>query len=389
MDSLVWGKLAAAAVAVASVSVVHAQSNARGSLASIDFGAALCVDTGERPSVDATVAAAMKRAVQPAGTGKRVGYQVVACEGALSDSSCFAQQKVLVCRESVIDRILRVAAWAVTRHQEASEATYEEFRLRVPRWVVDAAKYADGAVLNPDVDKASTQLREAYRRLHAEPNSSFSTFSPAEQIYAATVDYALAVLVGHELSHVFGEQCPIAIPARAEESGLVRRLLALQHTGELFCPRSPSLEEVRADICGLRHIRQVTSSLAEQKGDLKAVNLAARLGADLVGFQNTFGWRPRPGVPVGTYGFLELKQYLYEPMRVLAFGVEFSPSTGSQPAVCGEAASLFVHGTQELSKRCAEGRGEVADDVLALLPKGVESAWNGGKWTPASFSCER
>jgi hypothetical protein len=386
-----WRRRTATAAASAAffAPLAYGQPDARGSLASIDFGVALCVDAGKRAVVDATVAAAIKRAVRPAATGKRVGYRVVTCDDVLPDSSCFAQQKVLVCRESVVDRVLRAASWAIAKHQESTEANYEAFRLRVPRWSLDAVKYADGVTSSLAADRISPQLRETYTLLQAEPDSSLSALSHSEQVFAATVDYALAALIGHELSHVFEERCPVTSPARTEESGLVRKLLGLHHSGELFCPRNPSPEEVRADICGLRHIRLVSSSLAARGGDRQAIELAARLAADLVAFQNIFGWRPRPGVPAGSYGFLELRQYLYEPMRVLAYGVELSPSTGNQPPVCGESASLFVHGTQELSKRCTDGKGQVSDDILALVPKGVEDSWNGARWTQASFSCEK
>jgi hypothetical protein len=35
-----------------------------------------------------------------------------------------------------------------------------------------------------------------------------------------------------------------------------------------------------------------------------------------------------------------------------------------------------------------EGNGDVGDHVLALLPKGVETSWNGAPWTADSYSCE-
>jgi len=368
---------------------VYSQFAPPGSLASIDFGVALCTDSKSAQAVDLTVSSAVKRAVLPAANGKNVGYRVVPCEGVIADASCFAQEKVLVCRASVVERILRSAAWAALAYEGSGAITYDTFRLRVPRWNVEAVRYADGARPDEGVDKASVPLRDAYRDYqNANASTAAVTLTRTELLFTAVVDYALAALIGHELSHVTGERCSIPEKARVEETGLVSRLTSLHQTGELFCPRNPSPEEVRADVCGMRHIQRVTVSFTRRKADDGAMLAARRLSADIIAFNTIFGWRPRPEVPVGTYGFIELKQYLYEPMRVLAFATELGPRGALEPAVCGEAASLFVHGTQELFKRCKDAKGIIADDILTLLPKKVETSWNGAPWSPSSFACD-
>ena len=366
----------------------YPQSGPPGSLASIDFGVALWTDSTSAQAVDMTVSAAVKRAVLPAASGKKVGYRVVPCEGVISDASCFAQEKVLVCRASVIERILRSAAWAAVAYKRSGASTYDTFRLRAPRWNVEAVRYADGAQKDEGVDKASVPLRDAYRNYQgANVSTAAGALTRTELLFTAIVDYTLAALIGHELSHVTGERCPVPEKARVEETGLVSRLTSLHQTGELFCPRNPSPEEVRADVCGMRHIQRVTVSFTSGKADDGAMLAARRLSADIIAFDTIFGWRPRPGVPLGTYEFIELNQYLYEPMRVLVFGAELGPKNALEPAVCGEAASLFVHGTQELFKRCKDAKGIIADDILAFLPKKVETSWNGAPWSPASFAC--
>jgi len=84
---------------------------------------------------------------------------------------------------------------------------------------------------------------------------------------------------------------------------------------------------------------------------------------------------------------MELQEYLYAPMRLLAFGAELTLPTKGTVAVCGEAASLFVFGAQELFKSCPKANGIVSDEILALVPPAVEAAWNGAKWTPSTFAC--
>lgn len=110
-----------------------------------------------------------------------------------------------------------------------------------------------------------------------------------------------------------------------------------------------------------------------------------RVSEDLISFDVTFGWRPRPKAPPGKYSFFELNEYLYAPIRVLAYASELTPPTEGTVAVCGESASLFVFGTQQLFKICPAAIGSVSDELLALLPPAVETAWNGAQWTPASF----
>lgn len=184
-----------------------------------------------------------------------------------------------------------------------------------------------------------------------------------------------------------GERCPLEQKSNTEELGLISLFTALHQTGELFCPRPPSLEEVRADVCGLRHVRAVAQSLVSHRaGDIDAL-FARRASADLVAFNMTFGWRPRSDAPAGRYPFMELQEYLYAPVRVLAYGAELTPPTAGDVAVCGEAASLFVFGAQELFKSCPKANGIVSDQILALVPRAVETAWNGAKWTPSTFAC--
>ncbi len=84
---------------------------------------------------------------------------------------------------------------------------------------------------------------------------------------------------------------------------------------------------------------------------------------------------------------MDLQEYLYAPMRVLAFGAELTLPTKGTVAVCGEAASPFVFGAQELFKSCPKANGIVSDEVLALVPPAVEAAWNGAKWAPSTFAC--
>ena len=371
------------------IPLAHAADDAAvpGSLASIDFGVALCQEASNA-TVDPGVRAAVIRAIRPAADGKKVGFRRISCAEVAPDASCFAQEKVLLCRESVIERILRSAAWIAGRN-DVEKLKYDDFRLRETEWVSRAILYADGISKSVDIDEQDQRLRAAYGRYQeASDGDAGTAFSAKELIYFAVVDYTLAALLGHELTHVFAESCPIKEQSRVEKQGAFSALTRVQLSGELFCKRSADVNEVRADACGLRHISKVSAAYQRRGADPATMSSARRFAADLITFNLTFGWRPREGAPKGKYPFLDFKQYFYPALRSLAFAAEVAPAEAGDVAVCGEAASLVTKSTQDSSKACSGGGGIVPDDFLALLPKAVERAWNGEeKWTARTVAC--
>lgn len=353
----------------------------------IDFGVALCTDSAQQ-QVDGATRAAVIRAIVPAARGKHVGFRVVGCANVIGDATCVAEARLLICRAAAIERVQRAASWVAKRYGDVQPISYDDFRMGNNRWNVTAIRYADGLVADGTLDAALSRFKQRYDAHQSSgPSADASKLTPADLVYVATVDYVLAALIGHELSHVMGERCPLEQMAHTEELGLTGLFMALHQSGELFCPRPPSLEEVRADMCGLRHVRAITQSLTKSLAADRDAQFARRVSADLVAFNVTFGWRPRDGAPAGRYPFMELQEYLYAPIRVLAFGSELTPPAKGTVAVCGEAASLFAHGTQELFKSCPKANGIVSDKILALIPPAVEAAWNGAPWTPNTVAC--
>lgn len=223
-------------------------------------------------------------------------------------------------------------------------------------------------------------------------------------LFQTIVNYNMAALIGHEISHVFDNVCPIKTSARTEESGLFKKVVNEQQIGELFCPWFPAIEEVWADRCALRHIRHLRdkAKLNINADENKFEDFSRRVASDMIAFQSLVGWRRHKEIALGKYAQPFLQDYLYSPYRLLLMTAEIHEGISS-PVVCGESASLFVQGVQEsfrngIPKRllksapestlnCSEGKGNVSDDLLALLPKGVESSWNGSPWTKESFSC--
>ena len=79
------------------------------------------------------------------------------------------------------------------------------------------------------------------------------------------------------------------------------------------------------------------------------------------------------------------------PLRGLLIGTELSTGM-SGPAILGEAARLFVLGTQDQFHVCeqngAPAGGDVPEWLLRELPSGVERGWGSNTWSADSFSCE-
>lgn len=267
---------------------------------------------------------------------------------------------------------------------------YEIFRRVNHQAVRSAFLYADGALDDPEADEFVDQLRRAEATSDSDNRSGTALeFESVVALYQAIVDLNMAALIGHEVAHLFDDKCPLSTTSAAETSGLFDSTVTQQLGGQLFCPRFPVIEEVKADRCALRHIHGLhhherSSAITD---DSAFGDFVRRAAADMVAFQALTGWRRFTQLPPGRYILRPLDQYLYAPYRVLLMTAEIHGER-PRPAVCGEAAGLFVHGVQESFRACPDGGGIVTDDLLALLPPKLEESWNGAPWTDESFACE-
>lgn len=218
----------------------------------------------------------------------------------MPDATCFAGPKQLLCRTAALDRIMRAAVWMVSEFNKTGAQSYEKFRLAHREAVMDGFRYADGVLADSTADKLADRIR------HEEESESVGslTTDPETQAHKWIVDFNLAALLGHESSHAFGESCPIEDDQRAQTEGLADRLLKIQLGATLFCPRSPDLIEVRADLCGLRHIRALNRRIDSRPGTSVNRDYVRRAAADMVAFQLLAGWREIASLPRGKYVLL-------------------------------------------------------------------------------------
>ena len=333
---------------------------------------------------------ALGRALGPSMKEKTIGVKREPCAQRMPDAACFGGPRVLICRNDTLKRVLHASAWLTARYALAGGPDYETFRRSAPRAVAQAFRFAEGGLEDSEANTIIEAIGRHERIPDGAPGSvqANKPIGPLTALYQRIVDYNMAALIGHEVSHVFGETCPLQAPSRAEQSGIFSRVQKLQLSGELFCKAFPVVEEIKADLCALRHIRRLADASPEDGAKQNAAeDFARRISADLIALQTIGGWRRYPGIPVGKFVMRPLDQYFYSSLRLVLMAAE-ARGAGPGPKLCGEAASLFVHGVQENFKACPTGKGIVPDEVLALLSPGVEKSWNGAPWTPDSVSCQ-
>jgi hypothetical protein len=153
-------------------------------------------------------------------------------------------------------------------------------------------------------------------------------------------------------------------------------------SGELFKPADPSSDEVRADRCAGRRIREAIAAYARQgAAHPEDIAFARRAAADIIALALLIHDGTAAAKPDST----PIDGYFYPPLRMLLLAGELDAD--SRPRLCGAAAETFVQVTQ-LDFRAFSGNGILPDDLQTALPPGVPDAWNRkSAWSSASFAC--
>lgn len=342
-----------------------------------DVGLLLCWNNDAEQSLahDRTLLTAVGRVVSLDGTTRTIGIHSEKCTEKMPDATCFGAPGGLMCRISGIERIVQAAAWIAHRYQTLSPTDYERFWKIDREYVGHAFRYADGV----ETDAGADKLRMG---------TSSGNSSP-ELLLEQLVEYNLAAILGHELSHAHDEICPIVSKSFVEESGLFSTIVKDDLFGSIFAKHSPSPDEVVADRCGMRYLRALSDYFKTKYGSQQGqyAQILKRATSDMLTFQMTLGWRKFEQLLPGKYGFFSLDAYLYAPYRAILFSSEVHDSAVN-PTICGDSAEIVVQSIQTTYKKY-EGAGKISDQILALFPSGVEASWNGKPWTVESFTCKQ
>ena len=310
------------------------------------------------------------------------------CNDTMTSASCAALSGKMFCRQSALERINLVATWYAYEFIDGGFDSYESFHNAFGRPLEKAYRYADGA--EPS-DKVTAVLEPMLAILEQKLQGKGLVDVPDELRKVAAIQnrivaFNLAALVGHETHHLNNEICPVQKKSRMEISGLFDHILDVQTSNRLFCASYPNPNEIKADRCAARQIEQLHSDPIKGWSDDEVFEaFAERAASDMIAFQSLTGFRRFGQLPIGQYAIPHLDAYLNPVFRLALLSGSVS-TISSEPQLCGGAASLFVHGVQVSFQQCG-GNGKVSDELLTLVPPGVEKSWNGLPWSAKSFSC--
>lgn len=307
------------------------------------------------------------------------------CNETMPDSACAGLPNELFCRQASFDRMQVAAAWYTIAYLQSEQRSYEAFRKAHPETVGKAFRFADGALNADDVAAEVAELRRQTEARAERPDSNEAP-SRLAAIHERIVAYNVAALVGHESHHMGAEVCPIGDKSRMELNGIFDHIVAAQTSGDLFKASFPDPNEIKADRCAMRQIGRLNRMpIGDPSDPFSDESFARRAAADMITFQALVGFRRFEQLPRGVYVTPEFDQYLHPAFRIVLLAGSVADA-GARPAICGEAAELFVRAVQDGFGK-EPGGGEVSDELLAELPSGVETSWNGAPWTADSVSC--
>ena len=355
------------------------------------LGIVLCHEDGEIPRDEwsTNILFALARSLHPSMVNGEIQVRREPCSNRMPDAACFGAPDVLFCRNAALKRILVASAWMTASFLISGEEHYDRYARTQERPVKAAFRYADGAYENHEIAEVIEGLRQVEvaeaTGSESPPDSEFSPFVP---FYQSIADLNLAALIGHEIAHTFDDTCPLSSKSSMEQTGLFSLIVQQQLSDRLFCPRFPVVEEVKADRCALRHLshigQQTSHSLATDDGIVG--EFVRRLAADMVAFQTLMGWRRFESLPRGLYTIVSLDGYLYAPYRLLLLASEIHGGRPN-PAVCGNAAELFVEAVQQRVRACDESGGILTDELVAMLSPRLVDSWENNTWTEETFAC--
>ncbi len=310
------------------------------------------------------------------------------CNDSMPDTVCAAIPGKMFCRQSAFQRMNMVASWYAIQFVQGAYPDYESFRIAFDRPVKLAFGYADETVHADNVAAMQEPLRTFIDNQFQgiEQNNVSANLRRIAVIQNRIMAFNLASLVGHETYHINNEKCPVSTKSRMETSGLFQHILALQTSNDLFCASNPNPNEINADRCAARQVEALHSNpITDWEDDGVLETFAQRAASDMIAFQTLTGFRRFAQLPAGQYIIPGFDAYLNPVYRLVLLSSSVLTSI-DKPVLCGDSASLFVHGVQTSFEQCG-GDGEVSDELLSRVSPGVEDSWNGAPWTNKTISC--
>jgi len=193
----------------------------------------------------------------------------------LSSGACTGGDGSVYCKNDVLSRILLAEAWMAAGYAVPILMNPKNKRRTINIDVATAFRIANAQLSGDTIefDKISDSIIKSL-------NGNLSVFNRIKQavdniqtfdvqydkrpvpsvdpdtlisysIYEASVNFIIAFIIGHELSHAHGF-CWLNKPSVIEQIGLFKKIINIQSEGDIFCQNPILIDEIKADKCALR-----------------------------------------------------------------------------------------------------------------------------------------
>lgn len=226
-----------------------------------------------------------------------------------------------------------------------------------------------------------------------EGKTHSSLFSSALPIYRAIIDNMVSFIMGHELYHFNDNSHMIVSKSEMEETGLFNTFYSLQQYKRLLDPYivNADKDEVNADVSGFRFLELVDSNTRRRVSNSSLQTAIRKSTIDLLAFPVLSGFDLTIlsyDQPVNT---AYIPGYLYPMIRMMMITSVLQSNEDSNlwaVKMCGNTSKAIVTLIQTYASAYEQSDGDVPDEVLDLLPKGVTRGWETNYWDDRSFLCE-
>lgn len=334
------------------------------------------------------------------------------------DLACYANNEAIFCREEPFSQLARANAWLAAEQAFIynSDEKHERslLKTRYLTWsdaylLAEAERYDDGKKLaevgqriaekrgmsDEDIDSIYTLALDIHAHVNNEknPDRMNLVLVSAISLYESSLDLAMAFLFGHESFHFNNNRCVIPDKSIIEDTGIWKTMKELQYQGGLFDSKNVlEVTEVKADRCGYRWLEHLGKDNKDCIKNNVMRAMSKQIALDLLAGPILLGVRGRLKNVDGEEKpvMKVVKGYLYPQTRLLLASATLRLNERNFPwntKLCGKTAEAIVTIIQESVSQYTKSSGYVPDEILAELPKGVESAWNSNAWSQESFSC--
>ena len=335
------------------------------------------------------------------------------------DLACYADSSAIFCREEPLAQLARTAAWLASERafiylsvqgQESSLQAVPALSWSDAYLMADAERYegnermvgvakmiADKRGLNGEsLDSLHKLALDVHKHVNnqEELDERNAPLNIALGLYEDAMAYAMSFLVGHEAYHFNGNNCHVKQESVLKEQGVWDVVKGLQQKNGLYDRKNRfDIDELNADLCGYRWLEVTTAALNKENSNAVFNALSKKVALDLmaspllVGLNGSVGsnedrkYAPKVKVSDG---------YLYPQSRLILASAVLRLSEKNyrySTKLCNDTAKAIVTIIQDAVASYPKSSGIVPDEVLIELPKGVEVAWNGGRWSEDSYAC--